>query len=179
MRITSKRQMYRMLKRGDFGNTVRHWESYREMVADPYRGSVGVRLHEVGKSWRLYHVSKDTMIQQIEMRGWEDRPGLEFYESPPDEFRTIQGEITRAPWGLYFRYTLAQGAMRLALEEQELHASGAEVGVLLDRYVDPGSRDWIGELLDKHDGCVVEFTSYRIPVGTLQTPTLIWEVRHY
>jgi len=179
MRIANKRLMYAMLKRGAFGNTVRHWESFAAMVADPYRGDVGVRLHAVGEAWRLYRVPKPTMIREVTMRGWQDRKGLEFYESPPDDFRTIQGELTRAPWGLYFRYTFAPGPMRNALEAEERHAQGVEAHTILRRYVDPAGRDWLGELLDTHDGSVVEFTTFRVPVGHLRQPTLIWEVRHY
>ena len=138
-----------------------------------------MRLHTVGTSWKLYNVPMQQMIQEVTDRGWQQKAGLEFYEAPPDDKRVIQGELAYVPGGLYFRYTFANGPMRLALEEQELHSFGLETELILQQYVSPGGIDWLKELLQRHDGAVIEFTEYSVNVGTLSQTTLIWEGRHY
>jgi hypothetical protein len=178
IQIPDKRTMYDLLKRGVLGNAVRHWASLEAMLADPYSGEVGLRSTEIGDPWGLYHTSKAAIVEALAARGHDGR-NLEFYESPPDDCRRIQGELMRGPGGHHFRYTFAPGAMRLALRESELHAAGLEADLLLRQHCDPGCYDWLMELLDTYDGAVVEFTSYSIPVGMLEQPWLIWEVRHY
>lgn len=171
--------MYDMLRRGAFGNTARHWTSFQAMMADPYDGGVGARLHTIGKPWRKYRVPKAALAAEVRKRGWEFNENVEYYESPPDDFRVIQGELTCVPGGLYLHYTWAPGPMRLALEAQELHAFGVHATLILRQYVDPAGLDWLLELLERYDGATVEFTTFSVPAGHLQQQTLIWEVRHY
>lgn len=178
MTITNKKQMYRLLKSGAFGNTVRHYPTLDALAADPTVLYVGARCLQVNRPWRLYCVTKAQLLQGLQRKGYAG-DGLEFYESPPDEFRRIQGELMRGPWGLHFRYTFATGPMRLALEAAESNASGLEADMLLRQHTDPACYDWLMELLDTYPDHVVEFTSYSIPVGVLQQPWLIWEVRNY
>lgn len=178
MRISTKTQMYDLLKRGVLGNTVRHYGSLEELMSDETVEWVGCRCLQVNRPWRLYCCRKHELLAGLRERGY-DGTGLEFYESPPDAFRRIQGELMRGPWGLQFRYTFAPGPMRLALESNEQHAWGLEARMLLQKHADPACYDWLMDLLDTYDGHVVEFTSYSIPVGVLQQPWLIWEVRAY
>lgn len=176
--IKNKKQMYAALKRGDFGNTVNHWDSLEQMISDPYSGDVGCRCLEINEPWRLYCLPKCDLLDELGRRG-RDGTGLEFYESPPDDFRRIQGEVMKGPGGLYFRYTFNRGPMRTALEAEERHARGLEAEMLLKRYSDPGCYDWIQELLTRYEEHVVEFTSYACPVGILRQTWIIWEVRLY
>ena len=178
MRIASKRQMYTALKRGDFGNVVRHWDSLADMVADPFNGLVGCRCLQTNRPWSLYCLPKPKLLSEL-TKIHSNGAGFEFYESPPDDYRRIQGELCRGPWGLHFRYTFAPGAMRIALQTEEHNIQGLQADMLLRAYTDSGCYDWLMELLNTYDGHVVEFTSYAKPVGVLRQPYLIWEVRDY
>jgi hypothetical protein len=127
----------------------------------------------------LFHLDAKharTVLQNLRI----DPRTMIYGECPPEESRTIQGELCRGPWGHYFYYTFAAGPMRWALEEAGRHAWGLEVLMLLRANVDPSSLDDIMELLDEYPDHVVEFTSFTVPVGRIPgRQTLIWEVRKY
>lgn len=176
--IRTKRQMYRLLKQGRLGNTVRHYPNLQSLIDDKTVEFVGCRCLQVNQPWMLYCCRKEKLLEGLRERKYTGE-GLEFYESPPDTYRRIQGELLRGPGGLHFRYTFVPGPMRLALRQEERNTSGLAAQHLLQGYTEPACYDWLMELLDTYPDHVVEFTSYTIPVGTLLQPWLIWEVRYY
>lgn len=103
-----------------------------------------------------------------------------FNESMPDEALTIQGEVTRAPGGLYLRCDRTPGlkmkdAMAVAKDAWGVHAK-----LVLDHFLWPNSLDDVEILLDTYPDHVVEFSTYDRAVGDQpRRNTIIWEVRSY
>jgi hypothetical protein len=92
----------------------------------------------------------------------------------------IQGEVTRAPGGLYLRYDTTPSlkmneAMRVAKD-----AFGLRAKLLLDHHLWPSSRDDMDALLDLYPGHVIEFSAHDCACGDQpHRNTLFWEVRRY
>jgi len=180
MKITNKRQMYQMMAVGAFGNVMPTWLTLDAALASdaPF---LGVRSLTVNDPVRLYWIRREDLREKMESAGILGRQDLIFSSTDygMEADRIIQGEVTRGPWGLYFRHSFAPAPMRVAFEQDNRHATGLEAEMLLRRHVDPHGVDWLMELLHEYENPVVEFTTYRNPVGTLHQQTLIWEVRHY
>lgn len=178
-RISTKRSMYRHLAAGHFGNYMPCWLTLEEAEQQDLE-TIGARSYDVGDPIRLYRLPRATMRQELSKRGALGRD-LIFYTTDYglEAWRVIQGELMRDSGGLQLRYTFRAEPMRVALEMDERHASGLTALMLLRQHVDPQGVDALMELLDEYDGAVVEFTSYRAPVGAFRHRTIIWEVRHY
>ncbi len=114
MRVTSKQQMKGMLVAGEFGNVIRSWATYDEMVKAGYRGRVYVRsnlwsaintrmnevpLEEVMATLQRHNIAPDT---------------CRYFENPPNDQRVIQGEICNDPT-LSLTYSLIQKPLSDAL----------------------------------------------------------------
>lgn len=70
------------------------------------------------------------------------------------------------------RQTIAAGLHR--------HRGEVETNVLLDRYMDPSSRDDLRDIMDLYPDAAVEFTCFSVNVGNLRARnTIFWEVRNY
>ncbi len=181
MRITNKRQMYAMMARGDFGNHMPFWLQLDQVPRDVK--TVGIRSLRPNHPLRYPRVPRGELEAlvwaKLRDRLWAGDLLFSSTDYGVEEYRTIQGELMRTPSGLYFYHAFYPAYMREALERDGRHAYGIKVNRILERYVDASGIDHLHALLDEYDGCVVEFTAFRIPVGTLRTPTLIWEVRHY
>lgn len=177
--IATKRQMYRAMTEGRFGNCMPVYTTLVAAMASPHDW-IGVRSLNVGDPVRLYHVWRPTLQVALAAKNAHRRTDLIFSQADnPDCERKIQGELTRNHLGLHFKYTHRQEAMRIALELDSHWASGFVAKRLLERYVDPAGIDNLKELLDKWPDHVIEFTEYAVPVGTHPATTLIWEVRRY
>jgi len=174
--VTTKRRMYELVERGRLGNYPRWWRSIEQMRADGYRGHVSLRSLEVANPVRLYHVPADQLQKCFEsLPACQREAGIVFSEDPPDEKRVIQGE-----WdGYELHYTFAKHPMRIAFDEQSLHASGPRARLILRSYLQASDYEWLDELTNDFPGHVVEFSAFSVPVGLLNTYMLVWEVRAY
>lgn len=180
MKITSKHQMYELLLSGRLGNYARAWTSASEVLASGYWGEISLRAQRVRDPVKLYHVPADRLLDTLRQHGLQDREDLVFSEAPPDDKRVIQGELTVTERGLYLNYTFARHPMRIAFREESRHAYGATAVQIVRDYVDPPSQDDLWDLLETYPGAVIEFSTFRVPVGVMRhRQTLIWEVRHY
>jgi len=175
--IRSKGKMYKLLQKGSLGNTFRTWGSWSEVLKSGYRGIVSVRSKSIADPIRMYDVPFEVVAASMEnkLKGKD----VVILEATPHSTRRIQGELRDLPGGMYFRYTLARLPMRVAFDVDDRLATGVQANILLREYVDPSSYDDILELFNMYPGCVIEFTTFSVNVGTLGRPTVIWEVRHY
>lgn len=176
MNVTTKQKMYELVERGRFGNYPRWWRSIEAMKASGYRGHVSLRSLEVANQVRLYHVPADEVSERVsQLPNSQQRAGIVFSESPPDERRVIQGE-----WdGFDLHYTFARHPMRLAFEEQSLHASGPRARLILMAHLPVTEYEWLCELSSDFPNHVIEFSVFSVPVGLLGNHMLVWEVRAY
>ena len=82
--------------------------------------------------------------------------------------------------GLNLHYTYVKNPMNKALRISSENTQGLEAKMLLEKYLSPSSISDIYCLLDTFPESVIEFSSYRIPVGNIPgRNTVIWEVRNY
>lgn len=176
--IATKQKMYDLYQRGLFGNKPLTWFSLFSCLNSGYTGEISARCVEVSNPTRLYHIPIENLVSTLATYN-RDPNSLVYSEAPPDQKRTIQGEITINEFGLYLRYTTAPHPMRIAFDHEDLVATGLSAKLLLQKNLTPTDYDWLLELLHIYDGAIIEFSTFSIPVGVLKTNMLVWEVRHY
>jgi hypothetical protein len=173
--------MYRKLLSGQFGNIMRAWPSLDAVEQSGYRGFVSMRSMQRDNPIRLYHVPFAELRERVAaLPPALKKHGLVFSESPPDECRIIQGELTINHCGYWFEHTYSPLPMRLAFDVQRSRATGLEAKLLLERYVSPPDLDDIKHLLEAYPDHVIEFSAFSIPIGVIPgRRACIWEVRQY
>lgn len=177
MVIATKAAMYRLLYSGRFGNYPLAWESIEALQASGYSGLVSVRSREVANPVRMYGVKAAEVVAKVASLPPAQRDsGLIFSEFMPHETDgCIQGE-----WdGFNLQYTFAKAPMRLAMEQQSLHAHGPAARMILKRSLDTGDYEWLNDLSADFPSHVVEFSGFRCRVGTHRRRMVVWEVRYY
>lgn len=187
--VLTKRDMTRRWIAGEFGNKIDAWPSVTQFMADcnanrwPQDRPVALRNYEPGSPHCYYDLLPNDAVNLYGKLIFLDgvAPDSIYVNDScnPDDKLVIQGEVSREPGGLHLRYSTVQKKMRLALAEDERYAIGAAANAILDHYVDASSREWIDELLDRYPDHVIEFSTFSVPWGSLNLPTIIWEVRMY
>ena len=181
--IRNKRQMYQLAEAGKFGNSFHNWNSWKEVQESGYRGILSIRSLKTSDPIAIYDVSPSSLKTLIKAAGHSiDADYFKFYEATPLESRMIQGELTDKAFlrfRPYFHYSTAKDHMRPALEMAGRHASGIEAISILQYYLDETTYDWIFQLLSEYPDSTIEFTYFNMPVGIMQKPYVVWEVRHY
>lgn len=182
MRIGSKAEFFRLWTAGCLGNKLRTWSCPLAWSLEKDRPpSVGFR--EIGKAGGGKFVVVPAIAANATLAEWQAE-GRKFIicESAPDEKATIQGEVMRATDGLrgFLHWPVTDGmrmrdSMKLAKDVR-----GLAVRVLLERFMDPGSRDDLEALWDLYPDATVEFTCYSVGVGEIPgRNTIFWETRDY
>lgn len=193
--IRNKRDFFELWEKGLLGNRPPLWRNIDEVPWSTQR--VGFR--EIGKAgggaW--------TLVNRIEAeRIWDEWRSLGrtfiMDGSVPNDHSTMQGEICRTYRGLE-SYLAVRDIMisgtRLNLQPPKQgmppmretmklgwhwHRGGAATLALLDRHMDPSSRDDLNELLELYPDATVEFTCFDIDTGNIPNRnTIFWEVRNY
>lgn len=182
--IRTKREFFELWEGGFLGNRLRTWRDWREAHAS---GCSPVGFREIGKAGggKLDIVGHDQIQGMAEE--WK-RAGRSYMicEAAPDQHATIQGEICRTvgPWGGGYAGLLGRVVngrrMRDSIAAGDLKpVTGLAAKVIIDTYMDPGSRDDLEALLEIYPDASVEFTCYTKNVGFLNRNTIFWEVRNY
>ncbi len=182
--VLTKDDMYRRWTAGEFGNKPRSWMSFAELAASGFDGSVTIRYREASSPYVRYSVPVGEVPLRLDefcQRG-ANRELFTFNESMPDEYVSLQGEFLQntqvsGPW--YLHYSTQPGKMRDVLIGSGQHAYGLETKIILLRYMDTDSYEWLQELADLYPEHVVEFSTYSQKVGDLRQNTVFWEVRNY
>ncbi len=180
VQIHNKSINYDLYLKGLFGNKLKSWKSVDDFLKDDFKGSVSIRYKgSIPGQFCYYNViDVETKVKEIIANGGEiDR--IIINESAPDEYLTIQGELTRNENGLYLFYSTLKGKMRDCMTKA-VSEKGLKVKLLLNRYLTPNSYDDIMDLLDLYPDHVIEFSTYSKCLGDCNgRNTLIWEVRKY
>jgi hypothetical protein len=178
MKITSKQQMKAMLSAGIFGNAIRSWATYEEMVRAGYAGPVYVRSDLWSATDRRMNEVPAADVPGTAQRLEIDLKTCRFYEAPPNHLRIIQGEVCYSP-DLCLTYSLLQKPLSDALHDKSVHVDGVKARIVLRHFLRPESIDWLEYLLETYDRAAVEFTEFRVPQGMLSQHLVIWEVRNF
>lgn len=179
--VLTKSAMYRHLFAGRFGNFLQSFDNPLAARRANFRGPLTLRHKNVSNITKLYHL---TVAEAIQHHAWltaagHDPRNIITQEAPPDDKRSIQGELSRNHRGLYLLYTFVPKPMRVALLEQSHEATGLRALGLLRYHLDPADVDDLMELLDVWQPEAIEFSSFTVPCGVLRRRTVVWETRSY
>lgn len=203
MRIKSKHEFFEKWEAGLLGNRTRLWrdpvEAYdwglnrcseRKWKAGTLTTLTDFELPEIG----FRELRKPGTVGK---GAWEKVPwhqvlktaarwkaeGREFImdDGAPDDKRTLTGEICRSWNGLGGILGVVQMPMREAMAKGLLlPRTGATILALLDRYMDPSSREDLNALLDLYPDAAIEFSCFTVNVGVFpHRNTIFWETRDY
>lgn len=178
MIIASKKEFFEKWRQGLLGNRTQLWWDPNEAWASNAK-EFGFREHRAGGgTWE--RVLRRDFHKTVEK--WQKAKRIFTMDDVcPDEHQTIQGEICRTFKGLEGYIGASKFPMREAMKKGILqHRTGAAVLVLLDRFMDPSSRDDLNDLLDLYPDAAIEFTCFSVNVGVFpHRNTIFWETRNY
>jgi len=183
VKIRSKAEFFRLWRAGVLGNRTLLWDTIAKARAYyPPVQKFGFR--EIGKAgggaWEL--VERDEGI--LTFVKWRSlRRKFVIDGSVPNDHSTMQGEVCRTERGLesFLAVGYALPPMRRSIAAG-MHRSYSYVQtlVLLEKYMDPSSRDDLDALLELYPDATIEFTCFDIDVGVFPgRNTIFWEVRDY
>ncbi|MCK9569155.1 hypothetical protein M0R72_09450 [Candidatus Pacearchaeota archaeon] len=182
--VLTKSDFVRRYQLGEFGNHSPTWARVEDFLAEHPLGD-GQKYHlrnrvTGGATW--YNIDEDGVefaFYDLLNSGVKSE-SLYLSAMAPTELTLIQGEVVRAPWGLYLYYTQVAKPMRDALAEKAESVSGLTALMLLKRYLCQRSYEWLEYLLDEYPGHAVEFSTYGKCWGTVPgMNTVFWEIRQY
>lgn len=176
MAITTKREMYRLWKQGAFGNKVQHWDNLDAFLASSYEGRCGFRSTTIGSPHMGVFASKKELLANLPVTDEQ----LVLSEATHDQLVLVQGELTRATFGIYLYYSTDKLMMRDALKKGMETATGIKVHTILRYFCDPSSYEELLLLLDMYPDHIIEFSTFSKNLGVIpHRNTVIWEVRKY
>jgi hypothetical protein len=177
-----KADYYRRWEAMEFGNRVRMWPSLDALLADDYRGSLGVRCRVPAGPCRYGVDFADVRAAVGELAVAADLTPSDFTfnESAPDDRLLLQGEFTYAIVGGHYLFgSTAKVPMRKALATGTHHWRLDALG-RLKAVCWPKSYDMLVELTDLYPDAVVEFGVYSAAIGCWPGHNaIVWEVREY
>lgn len=184
--VLTKKDFVRRYALGEFGNGAPTWNTYQEFSRDFENYPVDQMFHirnRVAGGLTWYNVPKlELWIRWNTACALVDAENLYISAMcPTGEGKTlIQGEVMQSPEGLYLHYSQVDRPMREALQQESHHAFGLKAKLLLEKYLDWNSMDWMNGLLERYPHHVIEFTALSVKWGTVPGyNTVFWEVRNY
>ena len=106
--------------------------------------------------------------------------GHVFQEIMPDEDLVIQGSLSYSSNGLTLEFCLLRNVTFREAMAQAQTVMGLGANFTLRQFVDPSSLDDLFFLIRRFPNSVIEFATYRRPVGVWpHRCTVIFEVREY
>lgn len=186
--VSNKAEMYRMLHRGDFGNTVPMWFCDLDWVFDTDtddKGSYawwGVRSLSPGGPCKLNVPWGDVVRTCREF----ESAGHKFNISPMiDRIVNVSmwANVLRSPSGLIIEcieYPDKASNWRAEMPTKAKTYQNTAANMLLRKHLNPSTLDDLGILLDKYPDAVVELSATESEFGTVPgRNAIIWEVRNY
>ena len=85
MEVRTKRQMYRDLQAGRFGNTAASWDSWEAVLQSGYRGLISLRCKDVSNPTKLYHLPFESVQWEIQRLPASQRKAGFVYVATPDD----------------------------------------------------------------------------------------------
>ncbi len=180
MVIPNKAEFFRLWKAGVLGNRTNLWTDPNEAFAS---GAPEIGFRQIGKSGggKWEKVPRADVFATAETWRQEGRIFV-MDDGCPDDKRRLQGEICRTYRGLEgFLDVSGRLPMRPAVAAGHFKSyRGAAVLALLERFMDPSSRDDLFDLLDLYPDATIEFSTFTVDVGVFPNrSTIFWEVRNY
>jgi hypothetical protein len=193
MRITDKREFYRLSRAGLLGNRLEQW-TYNEMSARLDRGElhpdkkIGVR-HTGPYGGKSFTTTAKELGDSLRGLVPINQVNLMFDDSVDDDDITLQGEVMLDTRGFYLRHpspaflNMHQRAIWNAEVQAPVwcgiaqHTRGLSAKLLIQRHMEPASWDFLNDVLSSCDDAVVEFSCFNHRLGILNQNTLFWEVR--
>lgn len=187
--IATKAEFYRLSRAFRLGNRLPQWDwsvfsyLYRHAPASLPK-QVGVR--HLSRSFSRSARSRLLPTAAAYAQGVADpNPSkLLFDEGAPHQDLTLQGEVMADEKGLYLRYSTLPVHQRELWERDRTspiplvkHARGLHASALLRQHMEDLAWETLNDILREYPGAVVEFATFRRPVGVLGWNTLFWEVR--
>lgn len=180
MQIKNKTEFFKLWKAGVLGNRTNLWDNPQDAY-DSKAPEIGFR--QIGKTgggaWE--RVPRSAVFATA--RKWSSLGRIFIMDDGcPDWCRTLQGEICRTTRGMEgFLDTIGQYAMRPAMAAGHMkHYSYLSCRLLLERYMDPSSRDDLDAILELFPDAAIEFSCFGVNVGVFpRRNTIFWEVRNY
>jgi len=181
MKISSKEEMYKKYWNGEFGNKLKTWTRYEDIINDGFKGLICIRIKS-----KSGHIAIGVSLESAKqiMYDWvlegvylED---INFNEMAPDNQVIFQGEmmVAEEKWHVV-------GSRKKNLTQREAVADGEilegmKAKVFLKHIMTPSSFEDFATLLEKYPNSVIEFGVYEVNLGSLPNRnTIIWEVRNY
>jgi hypothetical protein len=182
--ITTKAKMYEHYRAGRFGNTLRTWPDYFAMASGadvPAR--IGLRYSgPAGGGYTAYDMTETEAL--IKFKEFCDRGAdpnkLVWCEAAPDQHLILQGEICQdVSTGYALHWSPFKAQMKIALAKDPRNHNGPGALLICKSVMDESSYGTLRELLDDFPDHVVEFSVYKVKLGSLRRNTVFWEVRKY
>ena len=177
--IDTKAQFVREYQAGRLGNRAPTWQTLEEYLTSSYKGLVHIRNRVAGgPTW--YDVPAENVAAgyvRIIAEGLVGPGDVYFSGMAPTDKTIFQGEVRQSERHLDLYYSTITKPMRASLLEGGRQVHGLEALGILKALMDPSSLDWVQTLLDRYPWHVIEFSTYSVNWGTLNLPTVIWEVR--
>lgn len=186
MRIRNKVEFFALWEAGCLGNRTRLWRNPQEAFewarANNHQG-IGFREIRTGGAgagkWEKVPWCK---VLETARRWQAEGRNFIMDDGAPDEYRTLQGEICRTTRGmegfleiggkLPMRPAMAAGLMK--------HYTYLQTVLLLNKYMDPSSRDDVDAIFDLYPDAAIEFTCFSVDAGIIPgRNTIFWETRDY
>lgn len=181
MIIASKREFYRLWRAGVLGNRTGVWDNVEDALAS---GAREIGFREVGKAGGGAWAKVPREDARRTARVWLNL-GRSFVcdDAVPNSRSTLQGEVCRTIRGLegYLAVGYPIPPMRVAFAQGlNKHYGYLETKMLLDRFMDPCSRNDLDDLLELYPDATIEFTCFNVNVGNIPgRNTIMWETRNY
>lgn len=180
MIIQNKRTFYRLSKMGVLGNRSPMYDTIGDAL-NSISPNIGFR--EMGKAGGGAATIVHRSFARSMYNQWKQR-GRSFIMdgAAPNHRTTLLGEICRTTMGWEgFMAVEPRMAMRPAISLGLLKPQrGLRVKLLIDKFMDPSSRDDIDQLFELYPDSTIEFSCFDTLVGDLKARnTLIWEIRNY
>jgi hypothetical protein len=188
-KVNSKKDMFKRLQAGEFGNHVRMWSwpHYTDAYMNGERlpEAMGLRCTLPNVPFlcplRSYHEVKDAISQHYERGLGTER--FVISEACPDDLLTIQGDYVEDPYVETPTPTLAFSTVKGLTNRQASAnfntAKGLSARIILQDYLEPDDYDWLVTLSKRYPAHVIEFSNFSVQLGNLQRHMVIWEVRNY
>lgn len=180
MVLTSKTDSYYHYSRGAFGNKLRTWATYEELINSDYKGVLCIRYNEPGSRFCRYDVPISEVGDRVKelIREGAVFEKMVYSEMAPDSHLTIQGEFMRSIQYIDMLYSNEQVPMRRTKEWKWI--TGVSALELIRSNFSPSSYEDLQALMDVYPDSIYEFSAYSCDVGSIPgRNVVIWEVRNY
>ena len=180
--ILDKKQHFKHMKGGLYGNRLRVWTIHEYEKAD-FEGLVVLRYLVGGSKSCRYDLTRQQAYQSIQdfIKEGADPGKITVNEQASHDALVIQGEYSTCPEDRgVFLYSTALLPMRQALSLDTGTFSGLASKLVIDHSMSPSSAADFWALVDLFPHHVIEFSVFRRPLGDLPgRNAIVWEVRRY